>query len=217
MNAPLHEKQSQICNLESHVSIPLVWESVSFREISEGLRSLEPWQSTRDRCQAVKPGNKWVYICRLFDREWSLGKYELGWLYLSGVSQPHNLLCCFVCPVLHSHEQAIDYHITLILNKSAFSIKVKQKEQRCMKHNQHCQTPHSALNMTWLKHSLLNWCLFSKNICICFLYSWGFLMTQLIWPSLNFYHKKTNQTMHTAAAFAVVLWCDKSWKGREWG
>lgn len=58
------------------VMFPSLFLEISHREVSERLWTLQPWQGTRNRCQHIIPGNKWDYICRLFDREWSLGKYE---------------------------------------------------------------------------------------------------------------------------------------------
>ena len=73
-----HVKQSQKCNLKtlSHVYIPLFGNlsRSSFRD------AFKLWQSNKNRCQAVIPGNKWDCICRLFDRQRSLGKYELSLL-----------------------------------------------------------------------------------------------------------------------------------------
>jgi len=84
---------------------PFLYLEICLWEVSERLRTLEPWQSTEDRCQVVIPGNKWDYICRLFDREWSLGKYELSLLPLSAVCQPDNQLCCFVLASLQTPLQ----------------------------------------------------------------------------------------------------------------
>lgn len=59
-----------------------------------------------DPCQAVIPGNKWDYICLLFDSEWSLEKYGLILLVLSSTCQMYNILCCFALASLHARGQA---------------------------------------------------------------------------------------------------------------
>ena len=102
---------------------PSLYLEIRLTEVSERLWTLEPWQSTKDRCQAVIPGNKWDYICRLFDSEWSLGKYEPSLLVLSPVCQPHNLFCCFVLASLHTRGQAepIDCQIAVMESQPPFT------------------------------------------------------------------------------------------------
>lgn len=97
---------------------------IHLREASERLWTLEPWQSTTDRCQTVIPGNKWEYICHLFDSEWSLGKYELSLLVLSIVCQLYNLFCCIVLASVHTRGQAepIDCQIAVRGSQLLFTI-----------------------------------------------------------------------------------------------
>lgn len=115
-------------------TFPLLYLEIRLGEVSERLWTLEPWQSTKDRCQAVIPGNKWHYICHLFDSEWSLGKYELSLLGLSSVCQPCNLFCCFVSASLHTLRQAelIDCHIAVKQSQLLSTITAVAKEQHCL-------------------------------------------------------------------------------------
>lgn len=115
-------------------------------EVSERLWTPEPWQSTKDRCQAVIPGNKWDYICRLFDSEWSLGKYELSLLVLSTACQPYNLFCCFFLAPLRTRGQAetIDCQIAVTKSQPLFTGKQLREKRLAAqfrnlfkKHNHH--------------------------------------------------------------------------------
>lgn len=102
---------------------PSLYLEIRLWEVSERLWTPELWQSTKDRCQAVIPGNKWDYICRLFDSEWSLGKYELSLLVLSTACQPYNLFCCFFLAPLHTRGQAetIDCQIAVTKSQPLFT------------------------------------------------------------------------------------------------
>lgn len=82
MNSSLHVKQSQKCNLETlgHVSTPLFW-NPSWETFHRGCEHLNHGRAPRIDAKQYK----WDYICRLFDSEWSFGKYELS------------LLVCLLC------------------------------------------------------------------------------------------------------------------------
>lgn len=117
---------------------PFLFLEILLGEDSKRQWTLQPWQSTKDRCQTVIPGNKWNYICCLFDSEWSLGKYERSLLvcalsanltiYSVVLASLHTcrqteLIDCHIYPTaLHIHNSCIRSNWNKIKNMLIFSI-----------------------------------------------------------------------------------------------